>query len=118
MRYYRTKEEITALVDSFKPEPKHRSQIFGHIQAKHGVTELGYLTSVVKDSVWFGNARGEKNNQIDVTGEVLDYIFSSGMFDDAVNQNSLVTVFGSVKNGKIIEMIAINLSNLAEATES
>ena len=118
MKYYKTKEDITELVRSSKPEPKHRSQIFGQIQARHGVIELGYLTSVVKDSVWFGNARGEKNNQINVTEEVLDFIFASGMFDDAVNQNSLVTVFGSIKNGKVIDIAAINLNNLAEATAS
>ncbi len=114
MEYYRTKEDIKGLGREFKDEFSHRSQLPKFIRQKHKMTELGLFTSSVKGAIWLGKGKKGKDNQFKVTDEVMDFITNSGIFDDAVNQGELVSIFGRLEKGEIIDVAAINLQNLVE----
>lgn len=114
-RYYRTKEEITALTTEF-PGFGHRSQIGTFVTLKHkGFVEIGLLHSVVKDALWF--ARGgldNKAHQLGVSPVVMDFIMNEGPFDDACNRRTLVKIYGRTEKGKLVEVVALNQANLVD----
>jgi hypothetical protein len=114
-RYYRTKEDVTALTKDF-PKFEHRSQIGTFVTLKHkGFVEIGLLHSVTKDALWF--ARGgldNKAHQLGVTPAVMDFIVNDGPFEDACNQRQLVKIYGRTEKGKLVEVVALNQGSLVD----
>ncbi|MGD0905406.1 MAG: hypothetical protein ABR924_21135 [Terracidiphilus sp.] len=118
MHYYRTQKDIAGLAREI-PEFKYRAQIGDFIPKKHeGFIEIGLLTSVLKDAVWFGRGdAGRKDHQCRVSDTVMDFIMNAGLFDDAVNKRNLVKVFGRSEKGRLVDIVAYNMHNLIDPTD-
>ncbi len=115
MQYYRTKEDISKLATEFQSEFSHRSEITKFNLKKHNMLELlGSFTSVTKESVWLNNGNGGKDNQFKVSEDMMDYLVSSGIYRDAVQQHDAIKIFGYIRGGKIIDIVGLNLTNLID----
>jgi hypothetical protein len=113
--YYRTKKDIAKLAEEIQGF-SHRSQIGDYIPRKHpGMVEIGLLSSVLKDAVWFGRgSRSNKAHQLRVSDAVMDFIMNEGLFEDAVNRDNLVMVYGRTEKGRLVDVVAYNLHNLVD----
>jgi len=114
MVYYRTKADVKKLVDEFKSEFTHRSEIKTFIKKKYHLPYLGIFAAMTKDSIWLGQGDIKKDDQLKTSDHVQDFIVNFEIFSDVKERNALIEIFGRLENGKLVDIIALNLDSLID----
>lgn len=112
MFYYQSKSEISKLGDEFNKNFRNPHDAINYITIKYNFVEFGLLTSTLKDSIWVGvKGNKTKDNQFKVSADVMDFIVNSGIYNNSVNNDNLIKLFGKLYKGKIVDLVGLNLES-------
>jgi len=120
MHYYKTREDCEALALEFRDEFTSREALLDIIGFKHGLTELGNFSRMVR----FGFITSVQELQGDwelhefkAAPGVMDFLVNDGPFEDVILRHSTVMIFGKMVDGQISEIAALNFSGLINPEE-
>ncbi len=115
MRYYRSKASLEALIRSH-PEPfRRRDEVIRMVEEKHGVSVLGRLVALSEKRIQLKPLRSAGTKRLWIDSNAMRFLLRSQAVEDSMVATREVLVFSKRKEGRIVEVVAINWDHVPVA---